>query len=184
MHAEQAEDGRAGAVPGVVGEVPQGTGLGLGQSLDQQRERRVLDHPEPGAEQHHAREQRHGRAQQQHRGHAERRHNERRDERAGVTMPVAEPAGLPAAERGRDRLDEQGGRAEVAWDPVRERQERVEYTGRGGRGGEDQRQPRCAGHPPAAGARHPPAAGARRPLRASGLPCLAPTRQPADGYQR
>jgi len=46
----EAEESRARAVPGVVGEVPQGAGLGFGQLLDQQRERRALDHPEPGAE--------------------------------------------------------------------------------------------------------------------------------------
>src|SRR5215472_8787221 len=56
---EQAEDGRARAVSGVVGEVPQCAGLGLRQLLDQQCERRGLDHPEPGAEQHHAGEDQH-----------------------------------------------------------------------------------------------------------------------------
>src|SRR5215831_17864265 len=63
---EQAEDGWARAVSGVVGKVPQCAGLGFGQLLDQQRERRVLDHPQPGAEQHHAGEHQHRRCQPDH----------------------------------------------------------------------------------------------------------------------
>jgi ubiquinone/menaquinone biosynthesis C-methylase UbiE len=49
--AHQAEDGRAGAVPGVVGEVPPSAGAGLRQLVDQQREGRAFGHPEPRPEQ-------------------------------------------------------------------------------------------------------------------------------------
>jgi hypothetical protein len=87
---EQAEDGRARAVSRVVGEVPQRAGLGLWQLLEQQRERRVLDHPEPGAEQHHAGENQHRRRQPDHRGHAERRYGQRRDDEQPKLHPVAD----------------------------------------------------------------------------------------------
>ena len=70
--AEQAEGRRAEAVPGVVGEVPQRAGPGFRLLLNQQRERGVLQHAEAGAEQHHAREDRHRGGEPQQGGHAER----------------------------------------------------------------------------------------------------------------
>jgi hypothetical protein len=95
-----------------------------------------------------------------------------------VAVPVAALASLPPGERRDDCLHEQGGRAEIAGNPLRDRQERVQHACRDGDSGEDQRQPqRCARDLPGE-------ADAGHPAGAAGTAYLAVGRQPADHHYR
>jgi hypothetical protein len=87
-----------------------------------------------------------------------------------VAVAVAVAAGLPPADRGGDRLDQQRGRRDPARHLPGERQEGVDHARRRRAGGEDQRQPERA-----APGCHPAVARLRAGTAA---------RQPAQGRQR
>ena len=85
-----------------------------------------------------------------------------RDEQPRVAVAVAVAAGLPAADGGGDRLDQQGGRGDAARHLPGEREERVDHARRDRADGEDQRQPERAAADRPPGRRLPASPGGRR----------------------